>query len=162
MSVRNKYSKSWNKGQNTEKKFFTVLRRYDPKARKANRDEQINHIDFYSNLGTFDVKSTKRVSRNDKKYTQELVWLEFKNVQGREGWLFGSADYIAFERKDDFLVVKKNFLQGLASSKCDIANKVNNSSDALYKGYQREGRKDLISLIKVEDILNLPHEIWRK
>ena len=58
-----------------------------------------------------------------------------------------------------FLIISTIFF---AQSLCDLNNKVSNSKDALYKGYQRAGRKDLISIIKMSDIENLPHKVWKK
>ena len=69
---------------------------------------------------------------------------------------------IAFERDKDFVLIKRNYLLGMCQVKCDLSKKVTNSRDALYKGYQREGRKDLISIIKMSDILELPHQRWKK
>ena len=83
-------------------------------------------------------------------------------MQGRDGWLRGQTDVIAFERNEDFVLIKRNYLLGMCQVKCDLSKKVTNSKDALYKGYQREGRKDLISIIKMSDILELPHQRWRK
>ena len=69
---------------------------------------------------------------------------------------------IAFERDNDFVLIKRNYLLGMCQIKCDLSKKVTNSKDALYKGYQREGRKDLISIIKMSDVLEMPHQRWRK
>jgi hypothetical protein len=157
-----KGTKSWNNGQRVEKEFSKLLKQRDPNYRKANREDQFRHIDYHTNFGTIDVKAQKKINRSDLQEQDELIWVEFKNVQGRDGWLKSAVDIIAFERTNDFLLVKRNFLLGLAQSLCDINNKVSNSRDALYKGYQRAGRKDLISIIKMSDIENLPHKVWKK
>ena len=49
-----------------------------------------------------------------------------------------------------------------AQGRCDLNQSVSNSRDALYKGYTRKGRKDLISIVKIVDILEIPHKIWEK
>jgi hypothetical protein len=157
-----KNTKSWNRGQKVEADFFKLLKKFDPKARKANREDQYRHIDFHSAFGKIDVKARKKINRRDSEEQEELIWVEFKNVGGREGWLFGSADLIAFEREKDFLVVKRILLMGLCQSLCNTLKRVEKSGEALYKGYQRAGRKDLISMIKMSDLLALPHDIWRK
>lgn len=162
MSSKWKNSSSWNRGQRIEKLFAPLLRQRDPNYRKANREEQFRHIDYFSNFGTIDVKAKKRINRSDENEQDELVWVEFLNVQGREGWLRGQTDIIAFERDKDFVLIKRNYLLGMCQVKCDLKNKVANSKDALYKGYQREGRKDLISIVKMSDILEMPHQIWKK
>ena len=50
-----KNSNSWNRGQRIEKAFAPLLRQRDPNYRKANREEQFRHIDYFSNFGTIDV-----------------------------------------------------------------------------------------------------------
>ena len=157
-----KGSQSWNRGQRVEKEFTKLLKQRDPNYQKANREDQFRHIDYHTSFGTIDVKAQKRISRSDSEEQDELVWVEFKNVQGRDGWLKSAVDIIAFERADDFLLVKRNYLLGLAKSICDLNKRVYSSKDALYKGYQRQGRKDLISIIKMSDIENLPHKTWKK
>ena len=157
-----KNSGSWNRGQRIEKEFAPLLRQRDPNYRKANREEQFRHIDYFSDFGTIDVKAKKKINRADASEQDELVWVEFKNVQGRDGWLRGQTDIIAFERNNDFILIKRNYLLGMCQVKCDLSKKVTSSRDALYKGYQREGRKDLISIVKMSDILNMPHQIWKK
>ena len=157
-----KNSSSWNRGQRIEKEFAPLLRQRDPNFRKADREEQFRHIDYFSNFGTIDVKAKKKISRSDSEEQDQLLWVEFLNVQGREGWLRGQTDVIAFERDNDFVLIKRNYLLGMCQVKCDLSKKVKNSRDALYKGYQREGRKDLISIIKMSAVLELPHQKWKK
>ena len=77
-----KNSYSWNRGQRIEKEFAPLLRQRDPNYRKANREEQFRHIDYFSNFGTIDVKAKKKINRSDSSEQEELVWVEFKNVQG--------------------------------------------------------------------------------
>lgn len=156
------FKKSWQEGGRAENLFKKILKKFDKHARSASREEQFRHIDFVSSFGSFDVKAQKRVSRSDSKYQNDLVWLEFKNVLGNRGWMYGDADYIAFEKEDCFLIIKRRYVQGLAETLCETNKKVSRASDALYKGYTREGRKDLISIVKMEDLESLPHEIWNK
>ena len=162
MAHKWKNSSSWNRGQKIEKSFAPLLRKRDPKYRKANREEQFRHIDYFTSFGTIDVKAKKKINRSDSSEQDQLVWVEFKNVQGRDGWLRGQTDIIAFERDEDFILIKRNYLLGMCQVKCDFSKRVTNSREALYKGYQREGRKDLISIVKMSDILNMPHQIWKK
>ena len=100
-----KNSSSWNRGQRIEKEFAPLLRQRDPNYRKANREEQFRHIDYFSNFGTIDVKAKKKISRSDSEEQDQLLWVEFLNVQGRDGWLRGQTDVIAFERDKDFVLI---------------------------------------------------------
>jgi hypothetical protein len=45
---------------------------------------------------------------------------------------------------------------------CDLGDRVSVGRDALYKGYQRRGRKDLLSIVKMSDVLKLYHQLWTK
>ena len=157
-----KNSESWNRGQAVEKEFAALMDMRGLKYEKANRRNQFKHIDYHSSFGTIDVKAKKRLNRGDGKEQDEFIWLEFKNVQGKAGWLCGNTDVIAFERDDDFVLVKRKDLLELALKICDIKQTVNKSTQALYKGYRRKGRRDLISLIKMSDILKIDHRIWNK
>ena len=67
------------------------------------------HIDFILSRDdspdkiAVDVKARKKTSRRSDNYDDENVWIEFNNVRGKPGWLYGKADKIAFERAFDFV-----------------------------------------------------------
>lgn len=153
---------SWKRGQGVEAMFAKLLNKRADEARAADLMEQFSHVDYFSDIGSIDVKSRKRVARNDADVQDDLVWLEFKNVQGNLGWLYGEADWIAFERAEDFVMVKRHDLALMAEKLCDVGARVSVGRDALYKGYQRSGRKDLLSIVKMSDVLGLDHELWTK
>lgn len=153
---------SWKRGQGVEAMFAKLLNERAENARAADLQEQFSHVDYFSDFGSVDVKARKRINRSDDSAQDELVWLEFKNVQGRVGWLYGKADWIAFERVLDFILVKRADLAELGEKLCDLETRVGSGSEALYKGYQRKGRHDLLSIVKMSDILKLPHQVWAK
>ena len=153
---------AWNRGQAVEAEFEALLKLRDPEARRATQQEQFDHIDFISNFGTFDVKALGRVSRGDTDTQDERRWLELNNVAGRVGWLLAEKlDYLAFERADDFIIVRREDLKELAKSLCQFEY-VDCPLDALYNLYQRRGRKDLLTVIRTDDILALDHRLWAK
>ena len=156
------FKQSWDRGQKLEEQFYELVKLRDPNARKATPKEQYKHIDFYTDFGTIDVKSKKRIGRADVDEQDTIVWLEYKNVQGRDGWLVSCVDILAFERDDDFILVKRKELQKMADELCDLTDMVTKSSEALYKGYTRKGREDLITQVKMKDIMKLEHKIWSK
>lgn len=155
-----KNSESWKRGQKVEALFGSCLEKRGIKYSPASRTEQIKeHIDFHTDVGTVDVKAMKNVNRRDYNPQQDLVWLEFKNVRGNTGWLCSNVDYIAFERSHDFVIVNRQALLDLAKNLCDLVDITRQGGmKALYRGYQRQGRKDIISMIKMSDILTLPHK----
>jgi hypothetical protein len=136
-------------------------------VKDATKNQQLSHIDFLIEdqnkiIYTFDVKARKKINRTDKSTEDNLIWVEFKNVIGAKGWLYGAADYIAFERQSDFLIINRTNLVTLCERVVQN-KKVSSAKDALYAKYTRMGRKDEISLIKMEDICNsMKTYIWTK
>lgn len=157
-----KQSQSWKDGQKVEDSFADLLEGRDIVYKRATKEEQFRHIDFHTSFGTIDVKAKKKLNRRDAKGQDQYVWLEFRNIHGNTGWLCGETDIIAFERDNDFILVHRSRLFQMAKEKCDLNKRVTYSRDALYKGYQRKGRKDLITIVKMSDILEIPHRIWSK
>ena len=154
---------SWDRGQIVEKEFARQLLGRCTGVKAATKAQQIDdHLDYVTDQGTFDVKARKRTSRSDMEEQDEWVWLELRNVAGRDGWLVApKLDYVAFERLDDFVVVKRETLRKLAIDLCQF-NIVDSTCEAKYNLYQRVGRKDVITLIRMDDILALDHRIWDK
>jgi hypothetical protein len=136
-------------------------------VKDASKRQQLSHIDFFvedknKKIYTIDVKARKKISRSDSLTADDLIWVEFKNVAGADGWLYGAADYIAFERESDFLIINRKNLVTLCE-RIVQNKKVSSSKEALYAKYTRDGRKDEISLIKMEDICNsMKTYIWTK
>jgi hypothetical protein len=64
----------------------------------------------------------------------------------------GKADYIAFEQKDHFLIVRRGDLLSWVKSKVTNQEFVKYSRDAKYRYYQRHGRQDLITMVVISDI----------
>jgi hypothetical protein len=125
--------------------------------------EHIDYI-FWKNLKEWsvDVKALKKISRFDKEVNPEIIWVEFKNVRGNDGWLYGKADFIAFELVDKFIVVQTTELAKLSEKIVDKNKRVSKAKDALYSVYTRRGQKDEISIIKLQDVLQLPHWYLQK
>ena len=130
------------------------------------------HIDFILAMDdapdkiAIDVKARKKVSRSSNEYDDENVWIEFNNVRGDPGWLYGKADMIAFERAWDFVLVDRESLREYCEATVSPVL-VKSTAEAIYKSFQREGRKDIISRVPMKDIMH-PYsfsvgiEIWKK
>ena len=152
-----KDERAWKMGKDIESnRFKRVLSLIDPNIRKATHEEdQRSHIDYHTVFGTVDVKAMKRVARSGHKQT-EYLWVEFRNVQGMNGWLYGEQKWIALEKEDGFLFVTREDLKNLAIEKCDTKTYVSNARDALYKMYSRDNAEDVISMIKYSDLKSIP------
>jgi len=160
-----KFKKSIEEGLQGEKRFKTIIESFDLTARESSFKENVHdHIDFFIKGKTetligfnfsVDVKARKRKSRDSDEYDDEYTWIEFKNVQGKRGWLYGKADKIAFEVDEGFLMVDREELVRWCDKKVDFKKSVRSAYAAIYKVYTRKGREDLISRIKTEDIRSL-------
>jgi hypothetical protein len=84
-----------------------------------------------------------------------VIWVEFKNVNGNDGWMFGSAEIIAFDMPELFgfcIVNRKELLEWCYQNveKVFVVKK-----EATRKLYQRKDRKDVISRLELSDIQKL-------
>ena len=156
------FKQSWQRGQDLEDYFYQLLLNRDKNARRATRSEQFKHIDFFTSFGTIDVKAKKRLSRHEGTPQAERVWLEYKNVQGKDGWLVSDVDILAFERDDDFFLAYRKDIKLLADVMCNLSDLVTDKRDVLYKGYTRKGREDLLTIITMKDLMQLDHKLWSK
>mgnify|MGYP003665356979 FL=1 len=151
-------------GLKTENLFEKTAKKENFIVRKSSLSEdRFKHIDFFLEQDHFkysvDVKARKKTNRDDAKVNDEWTWIEFKNVLGRKGWLYGEADYIAFERADDFLMINRENLVKFCEDKVDLKTMVSRAYQAEYKVYQRQGRKDLITRVRMDDLANLEGNI---
>lgn len=119
----------------------------------ATPHENINdHWDVQIDGKKYDVKSVKRLNRHDPRPDHLRNWLEFKNVHGEQGWMYGKADFIAFETPDGFIIVDRLKL-------VDYAELIMKDEPMIYptkvdyKFYQRYNRKDVILPIHTVDLL---------
>ena len=168
------HKKSIAEGLQAEQRFKKLAEVRGFEVRESTKEEQFDHIDFHLTLNSptkegvklkarVDVKARKRLNRRNIDFEDEWVWIELKNVMGKDGWLYGASDFIAFEAEDYFIVSIRKELLGFCENKIDTKTRVHISSQAKYVCYSRSGRQDLISLIKMEDIKKLPNStVWKK
>ncbi len=162
------YKDSYIEGNISENLFVSVAENNGFLVKESSKNDNIfNHIDFYltkDNIKiSFDVKGQKRKNRHDKNKSNEIVWVELKNVKGKNGWLYGKQDYVAFEFDNEFIIVKREHLKKYIEKTIDFSSPlVKNPSMAYKKLYQRKNRKDLITIINKSDLLLVPHRIWMK
>ena len=157
ITQRNKYDKTGEcvqSGIGAEQIFDQIAESKNLEVKNARRRENIHkHIDKYVTsendkrveTWSVDIKARKKTSRSDSNAQDEWIWIEFQNVRGNLGWLYGEADNIAFETQDGFVIVdRKSFL-------------------AKYKTYQRAGRNDLLTMVELSKIIeNCNHFVWQK
>jgi hypothetical protein len=167
---RNRFDKkdSLELGERAEEYFVKIARRSGWQVSASSKDENINeHWDYQIEKDQehfkVEVKSAKRVHRNDDKIQFEYTWVEIHGVRPKDtGWLFGRADLIAFEKQNSFLFVKRLDLLAVVNKKVNLVAKVSDPKDALYKIYRRDGRKDKLTLLPTRDIEEIKFMEWKK
>lgn len=172
MAYVNKYDeggKCSKEGHNAEDVFCSIATSKGYIVKPSDKkDNMYKHIDFYlegkNKTVSVDIKARKRTARNDKKFNDEWIWLELKNVQGRKGWVYGDADFIVFERQEDFVLAPRKSLLKLINEEVRFdLSLVERAFQAKYRIYQRKGRRDQITQVKIEDILQTKGVIlWKK
>lgn len=107
----------------------------------------------------YDVKMIRRKTRGGD-FDENIHWVELRNVHGDTGWLYGQADYFAFEIEDYWISVAKEDLQKLIEEKCK--DKKWSNVPELYLLYSRKGRKDIITLVKTIDLMYISSSVIKK
>jgi len=175
---KNKFDKDGKcsiEGHSAEDLFEKVAEKKGYLVKRSSKEENMHkHIDMFlegkdaaskkSKEVSVDIKARKRTSRRDKKFNDEWIWVELKNVQGKNGWIYGEADFIVFEREEDFIVAsRKNIIELIDSKVRFDLGFVDRAYQAKYQVYQRKGRRDQITQVKMSDILKLKNvSKWRK
>mgnify|MGYP003140659834 CR=1 FL=1 len=92
------------------------------------------------------------------------VWVEIKNHEGQPGWLYGDSHFIVFELLDEYLFVsRKSLLDHIHSSVDFSLPLVQNTWEAKYKLYQRQGKLDQITQVKIKSLLDFKgNYTWKK
>ena len=171
ITQRNRYDKTGEciqSGLGAEQIFDQIAESKNLEVKNARRRENLHkHIDKYvtqeSKTWSVDIKARKKTSRSDSDAQDEWIWIEFQNVRGNLGWLYGEADNIAFETQDSFVIVDRKSLIDYVENAVDMAKPVRKSYLAKYKTYQRAGRNDLLTMVELSKIIeNCKHFVWQK
>jgi hypothetical protein len=149
------WEQSYNYGEAAEKRFASLL--FCPV--EATKEQNIfEHWDVLDGKFKYDVKAMKKFRRSDDYPTDRIHYVELKNVNGDDGWLYGKADRIAFETRRYWLIVSRLELQkaidGMDMQKSDCP--------APYKLYSRKGRSDLMTLVPTIDLLSMAEKVMEK
>lgn len=140
-------------GNESARRFVEACRAIGYETRKSTREEDIyDHIDYWvkrRNHKNDVVESGVDVKGGNN---PECVWVEFKNVLGEKGWMYGEAEFIAFDIPEigGFAVVTRRDLADYAE--LVVEETFVEKKDAYRKLYQRAGRQDVISLLYLEDL----------
>ena len=150
-----KWRQSYKDGESAEQKFAAVLSNVDTASMIENIHE---HWDLKDKKFKYDVKSMKRWNRSDKDPTDRIHFIEFKNVRGHKGWLYGKADYIVFETRSYWILVGRDKLQNwIEGFQMELS-----TDKEIYKLYSRKGRKDLMTIVPTMDLIAISDGLIKK
>ena len=147
------YSKT-KKGKEVENQFIEKIKIKRPYAiivtasTHQNRNE---HWDFEINGKKIDVKSEKNTGLGNSYTILEII-----DVYGTMGWLYGNADYIAFQSGDSFIITSRKRLVDY-HQKTTKNIKVTNLKEAINKKYSRTN--DIITVIPFSDIIAFSYKL---
>jgi len=170
------------KEQDYTQLFEKRVRQRGWEFRESTRQEDMHqHIDCHVTITdrgkavrsfSVDLKGIKYNSRSNEGIRECMCqYIEFLNVRGNNGWLFGNADYIAIldENGEKFYVVSRidliNFCERLFDIRLNgsieqiesrllaLTDKwVKRADQAHHKLYRRHSRKDIITQINMADV----------
>lgn len=128
--------------------------------KSSSKEDIEDHIDFWWDSPKkgripMDAKGIKKNSRSDKSFDDSIHWLELQNVNGKPGWLYGKAEYIAFRTNTRIIFVKREKLLSFALSVTEGKDVVYDNPKEFYVPYKRKkwGRDDLSIKVPTSDLL---------
>jgi len=153
MGTRKKYNDNFVHGFSKEQEFANILAREGYEVTPStNQQDMTEHWDLKFNKShKVDVKALKKIRRADQYVQEDYHYIEIKNVVGKPGWCYGNeVEMFAFETLDYWILVNKLDLQKLVAEK---VQKIWSKVPVPYQMYRRNGRKDIITLVKTIDLL---------
>lgn len=135
-------------GKKTETEFAKLFKNYN----QSSKEQDINEHWDLEITHKIDVKGLKKVRRSDDSVNENFHYVEIKNVNGKPGWLYGEADFFAFELNNFWVIVPKETLQDRIAK-----NTVKTYYDepTVYGLYQRSGRKDVMTIVPSYDLCSI-------
>lgn len=166
-SLSKHYDKCFSRGKQFEKELMYIFQRKGYETQESNEiEDKYKHIDFHAKGkdGEFygvDAKAMKSIDYGST-VQDTFTYVEWLNVRGNKGWLYGEAEVIAFERLTDVILIRRLDLLDFCRGRVDRECYSKDAPSALYKVYNRPTRKDLISLIKLDDLPKEDVLVWEK
>ena len=127
-------------------------------TKSSHTEDRHEHIDYWLAMDN-DSRWGVDVKGNN---LPDEIWVEFKNVAGKRGWLYGGASIIAFDMPEEggFSIVDRQEL-ALFCEKHVKDEAVKDRKNAYLKKYTRRDRQDVISILKLDDIKTLKsYRVW--
>jgi hypothetical protein len=148
MSSEEHINRSLDTGKNGEDNFKLACKLNNIDCFESDEENNIyNHIDFWILGMGVDVKGYKN------SHSKGFVVVEFKNVNGYAGSCSkqSKAELIAFQFNGYFMIVRKQELLEYCRKEVELIY-VTSFNECYKKLYQRTGRKDLMTMLSVNDL----------
>jgi hypothetical protein len=114
----------------------------------------LDHLKVINVLSGDDYKiDVKAIPKGQQSHSWR--WVEFRNVRGDRGWMYGDSDFIAFEYGEYWIIVPTRSLQLLCETKLDpspIDGRAWSANPQPYRLHQREDRQDQVMMVPVVDL----------
>ena len=147
-------------GRMAEVRFVRAARNKGLLVTKATAKQDMHeHVDYWLAMNHDGKKWGVDVKGSN---LPDEVWVEFKNVRGDDGWLYGGATIIAFDMPEEggFAIVDRDEL-AFFCEKHVRDEKVTDKKHAYLRKYTRQGREDVISILKLHDLKGLmSYRVW--
>jgi hypothetical protein len=133
------------RGLKAEESFKKLL---GANATKSDQfSDRMDHWDFNVRFDVKKIRSTDEFGESD------YHWVELMNINGNQGWLYGKADYFAFETKNYWVIVGAERLR-------EFIERVVTNNEVIFKKepyriYRRSGRLDKVVMIPIIDLCYL-------
>ena len=111
-----------------------------------------------------DVKQIKKRNRTDDVEDPTIHFIEFQNVNGDKGWIYGKADYIAFEQPNYFIMVDRKKLKKYYCNimKGNTEVLLSNNNKQIHTWYTRKGQLDVIIMVNTSDLYSIKDYLINK
>jgi hypothetical protein len=155
-------AKKYEEGVKKEDELIALLNKLNVETARASRNEDMHeHWDF--KMLTKSGEWKKVDAKGIKDANSFMHYLEIKNVSGKEGWLYGLSDYIAFETDRYWIFVETQKLRDFVSKNVKKVYVLSTDDKILlYKLYTRNNRKDVLTKITGYDLCFLANKILSK
>lgn len=146
-------------GRVAEIRFQRAAEAKGLEVEKSSKNDDIHlHVDYWL---AYDGNGRWGVDVKGNNLPDE-IWIEFMNVQGNPGWLYGGAEIIAFDMPEvgGFVIVNRLDLADYCERTVEDTI-VSDKRDAYMKKYRRNDRQDLITKLKLLDLNKIKSfRIW--
>lgn len=128
-------------------------------TKSSHTEDRHQHIDYWLAMSKDGTKWGVDVKGNN---LPDEIWVEFKNVQGKPGWMYGGAAIIAFDMPEEggFSIVDRHEL-AFFCEKHVLNEAVTDKRHAYRRKYTRKDRQDVISILRLDDLQSLvSYRVW--